>query len=526
MPFLADIFERRGAEEYLGEPVTIAEHMLQGAWLAEEDGASDELVAAALLHDIGHFTSEFGTYSPDDIEDKHHDEAGAEVLAPFFPPVVTECVRLHVAAKRYLCATDPSYFAKLSPASVHTLSLQGGPMSDAEVAEFSKNPFHDEAVRVRIWDEGGKVPGMKTRRLRRIRAAAAARRRRASRASRRVIVDRRPPFAARRRRHGLGRRTDAAPGRGARDERGAGARAGDAADGSFAVMVFSERGDLIREIALAGARRMISRCIATSGRAVVFARRPGTFAVAFDIFERVAPQVFVARPDRHFFGHGAYSADGKLLFATENDFAAGEGVIGIYDATDAYKRIGEFPTRGVGTHEAILLPDGKTLAIANGGIETHPEYGREMLNIPTMDPSLAFVDLDGHLIAQYRLPRDIHQLSIRHMAVGADGKIWFGTQWEGDPLETPSLVGRASLEGGLELVAMPSQELNDMRRYVGAMAASRDGTLISASAPRGGYVVHFSAETRPLCRPHANRRFKRHHRLWREERFSPRTAKG
>ncbi len=161
--FLAEIFSRRGAEEYLGEPVTIAEHMLQGAKLAEDAGAEDALVAAALLHDIGHFTSEFGTYSPDDIEDKHHHEAGAEVLAPFFPPVVTECVRLHVAAKRYLCATDPSYFGKLSTASVHTLSLQGGPMSDAEVAAFRKNPFHDEAVRVRIWDEGGKVQGMKTR---------------------------------------------------------------------------------------------------------------------------------------------------------------------------------------------------------------------------------------------------------------------------------------------------------------------------------------------------------------------------
>ncbi len=165
VPFLAGIFERRGAEEYLGEPVTIAEHMLQGACLAESDGAEDALVAAALLHDIGHFTSEFGTYSPDDTVDKHHDDAGAEVLAPFFPPLVTECVRLHVAAKRYLCATDPGYFGKLSSASVHTLSLQGGPMSAAEVEEFRKNPFHDEAVRVRIWDEGGKVPGMKTRRF-------------------------------------------------------------------------------------------------------------------------------------------------------------------------------------------------------------------------------------------------------------------------------------------------------------------------------------------------------------------------
>jgi [1-hydroxy-2-(trimethylamino)ethyl]phosphonate dioxygenase len=160
--FIADIFERRGAESYLGEEVTMSEHMLQGALLAEREGAEDELVAAALLHDIGHYTNEFGEDYIERGIDNLHDEAGARVLEPFFPPVVTACVRLHVAAKRYLCATDPGYFGKLSPASVATLKLQGGPMGAEEAAEFERNPHHREAVRVRLWDEGGKVPGLAT----------------------------------------------------------------------------------------------------------------------------------------------------------------------------------------------------------------------------------------------------------------------------------------------------------------------------------------------------------------------------
>ncbi len=160
--FIADIFERRGSDSYLGEAVTMSQHMLQGAVLAERDGAPEELIAAALLHDIGHFTSEFGTLSLGDVRDNYHEEAGAAVLEPFFPRVITECVRLHVPAKRYLCATDPGYYGKLSGASKHTLSLQGGPMSAAEVAEFETNTFHRDAVQVRIWDDGGKDPAMIT----------------------------------------------------------------------------------------------------------------------------------------------------------------------------------------------------------------------------------------------------------------------------------------------------------------------------------------------------------------------------
>ena len=160
--FLADIFERRGGEEYLGEPVTMAQHMLQGATLAEQDGQPEQIIVAALLHDIGHFTSEFGTYSPDDTHDKYHEEAGAKVLEGFFPSVVTDCVRHHVAAKRYLCATDPAYFAKLSAASVHSLGLQGGPMSAEEVAHFEAMENLKAIIDVRHLDDAGKEADMKT----------------------------------------------------------------------------------------------------------------------------------------------------------------------------------------------------------------------------------------------------------------------------------------------------------------------------------------------------------------------------
>ncbi|ASP32452.1 HD domain-containing protein [Labrenzia sp. VG12] len=160
--FLGDIFERCGDEEYLGEPVTMAQHMLQGATLAERNGLEEDIIVGALLHDIGHFTSEFGTFSMDDTEDRHHEEAGADVLSRFFPDVITDCVRYHVAAKRYLCATKPDYFKRLSDASIHSLNLQGGPMNDEEVREFEKNPNLKQIIQVRYLDEAGKQPDMET----------------------------------------------------------------------------------------------------------------------------------------------------------------------------------------------------------------------------------------------------------------------------------------------------------------------------------------------------------------------------
>jgi predicted HD phosphohydrolase len=160
--FIADIFDRRGGEAYLGEPVTTAEHMLQGATLAEQGGRTDEIIAGALLHDIGHFTSEFGAFSMDDTEDRYHEVAGARVLQPFFPATIVDCVHHHVAAKRYLCATRTRYIDRLSPASLHSLNLQGGPMSNDEVEAFEKNPNLKQIIQVRHLDDSGKREGGET----------------------------------------------------------------------------------------------------------------------------------------------------------------------------------------------------------------------------------------------------------------------------------------------------------------------------------------------------------------------------
>lgn len=156
------LFAERGGAEYHGEAVTQLEHALQSAALAEADGAPPALVAAALLHDIGHLLHTRGEDCAAHGIDDAHEELGVRFLAKAFGADVTEPVRLHVAAKRYLCATDAGYFARLSAASVASLALQGGALSPAEVEDFRRNPHYADAVRLRQWDDRAKVVGLVT----------------------------------------------------------------------------------------------------------------------------------------------------------------------------------------------------------------------------------------------------------------------------------------------------------------------------------------------------------------------------
>ena len=154
------LFHERGQGAYFGEAVTETEHALQCAHLAEESGAGAELIAAALLHDVGHLLHGLGEDIAEQGQDGRHEEGGAAWLAPHFGPAVVDPIRLHVAAKRHMCAVEERYRATLSPASQLSLNLQGGPFTPNETRRFEQEPWFRSAVQVRRWDDEAKVPGL------------------------------------------------------------------------------------------------------------------------------------------------------------------------------------------------------------------------------------------------------------------------------------------------------------------------------------------------------------------------------
>jgi len=159
---IISIYDGRGATAYFGEGVTVAEHCLQAAQFGRRSEASDALVVAALLHDIGHLIETVPDQISDWKTDGRHELVGGNWLASHFGPDVCEPVRLHVAAKRYLCATENDYRDALSAASVVTLGLQGGAMSPNELTAFEAEPYFRDAVLLRRWDDQAKIVGYPT----------------------------------------------------------------------------------------------------------------------------------------------------------------------------------------------------------------------------------------------------------------------------------------------------------------------------------------------------------------------------
>ena len=233
---------------------------------------------------------------------------------------------------------------------------------------------------------------------------------------------------------------------------------------------------------------------------LVMERRPGRRAWVVDIADCTIRARFEAGPGRHFEGHAAFTPDG-LVLTTENDYENGRGVIGVRDASN-WQTLGEFASHGIGPHEMLMLADGKTLAIANGGILTHPDKPGRNLNLDSMRSTLSYVDLaSGQLLGEWTAPDP--QLSIRHMDATEHGEIVLAMQFEGAPrLAMPPLLARHHADDAqLRLPDTDSEVWRALAGYIGSVRIAPDQALACATSPRGGSFVLWDLTTNGLQPP-------------------------
>ena len=267
------------------------------------------------------------------------------------------------------------------------------------------------------------------------------------------------------------------------------------AGGAFRIGVFDPAGCLLFDLDLP-ARGHGFALHPRRPVAVCFARRPGTFALAFDVVRGTRLAEFHTPPGRHFYGHGVYAGDGSLLYASENDYSNRRGAIGVYVSDEGYRRAGELPSHGIGPHEIALLPGRETLVVANGGIATHPEAPGVKLNLPSMEPMLTYIDpRSGRLLERVTLPRARQALGIRHIAVALDGRVAVGMQYEGLRGDLVPLVGLHRRGRGFALFDAPISAWRAMRQYCGSVAFDASGRFVAASAPRGDAITLWDARS-------------------------------
>jgi hypothetical protein len=275
------------------------------------------------------------------------------------------------------------------------------------------------------------------------------------------------------------------------------------ADGRYWAALFTEDGRDVNAVALPGRGHDIT--VSPIDRTcVAFARRPGNFAVAFSPDRRREPIAFTTPPNRHFYGHGVFSRDGRLLYATENDFDGARGVIGIYDVSAGYRRIGEFSASGIGPHDLALLGDQPVLVIANGGLIEHPDFGngRRVLNPDAIETTLAYVDLrTGDLLERHDLGA-AGALSLRHLDVARDGTVIVGAQVALGAVGGQPLVYRHRRQAPLQAIALPAATERALSGYVSSIACDRDGALVAVTSSKGASAVVLDIASGRIVRTH------------------------
>ena len=270
-------------------------------------------------------------------------------------------------------------------------------------------------------------------------------------------------------------------------------------EGRFLASVFDESGRIRHDVPLPGRGHGFA-VQASTGHVVVFARRPGDWALVLDPATGVVMRRLSAVEGRHFYGHGAFSPDGVLLYTSENRFEDGRGIVGVWDVARGWRRIREWSSHGVGPHEVRVLGGGARLAIANGGVRTHPDTGRAKLNLETMVSSLAVLDTaGGRLVRSATFGERLRRLSIRHLDIDRDSRIVVAMQHEGSRRDRVPLI---ALERHARLVpAYASAGVGRrMRQYAGSVCFDASGRYVAVSHPHEGIVSLWtsrSAPTRP-----------------------------
>lgn len=274
--------------------------------------------------------------------------------------------------------------------------------------------------------------------------------------------------------------------------------AGNKADRTSWLVGLTHSGEVVFQIPIPN-RGHASAVHPRAAHAVAFARRPGRFAVVIDCANGREIARLKTPEGRHFYGHGAFSVDGTTLLTTENDYDAAAGVLGIWDATDGYRRVGEVSSGGIGPHEILRQPNGG-FVVANGGIQTHPDMERAKLNLPTMRTNLTYLTAEAAILDQAELTGEMHQNSIRHIAIDGDGAVVAALQWQGTPTRHVPLVLRHRI--GAEFEFMPHPDDSLLKNYAGSVAICAKSGDTAVTGPRGNTVIYFDADKGPLGSAH------------------------
>lgn len=226
------------------------------------------------------------------------------------------------------------------------------------------------------------------------------------------------------------------------------------------------------------------------------ARRPGTYIDVLDYRQNTLLHRVESAADRHFYGHAIFSRNGRYLISTENQVSDGSGRIVVRDCQQQFNIVADHPSYGIGPHELALLTDDNTLVVANGGILTHPDKGRDKLNLDSMQPSLAYIDLvSGALLEQVTLPPEMHQLSIRHLDVNATGTVAIALQYQGPKYDDVPLVALHRRGNAIHPLRAPDAINRAMKQYCGSVRFDASGRYVAISSPRGDLITFWDTHT-------------------------------